>query len=379
VINIGLDIGSISLKLAAVGRREDAAAFDTLLAKGKSFVALPPPLAGGLEGPAALSHYRRIHYSPIQSAFDLLKEFYDLVPESQVEGIRVTGTASPLIARILGIYLENEFKAIARAVALFYPEVRTVFEMGGASSKYLLLDPVAGSERLGILDYSSQGECAAGTGSFLDQQASRLQYRVEEIGEVVCRAGCAARIAGRCSVFAKSDMVHAQQKGYSTEEILKGLCEAVARNFKSGIAKGKPVVPPVAFIGAVAQNGGVRDALAQVFRLEPADLFVPELYAWLGALGTALLEQQDWRKRSFKSIHQLQQHVAEKKPVGTQPLNLENVLLLRDRVQAVRLPAGPGRVRAYLGIDVGSVSTNFAVLDDDCRLLHEIYLRTVGR
>src|SRR3989338_11076018 len=73
VINIGLDIGSISLKLAAVGRREDAAAFDTLLAKGKSFVALPPPLAGGLEGPAALSHYRRIHYSPIQSAFDLLK------------------------------------------------------------------------------------------------------------------------------------------------------------------------------------------------------------------------------------------------------------------------------------------------------------------
>lgn len=379
MINIGLDIGSISLKLAAVGRREDAAAFDTLLAKGKSFVALPPPLAGGLEGPAALSHYRRIHYSPIQSAFDLLKEFYDLVPESQVEGIRVTGTASPLIARILGIYLENEFKAIARAVALFYPEVRTVFEMGGASSKYLLLDPVAGSERLGILDYSSQGECAAGTGSFLDQQASRLQYRVEEIGEVVCRAGCAARIAGRCSVFAKSDMVHAQQKGYSTEEILKGLCEAVARNFKSGIAKGKPVVPPVAFIGAVAQNGGVRDALAQVFRLEPADLFVPELYAWLGALGTALLEQQDWRKRSFKSIHQLQQHVAEKKPVGTQPLNLENVLLLRDRVQAVRLPAGPGRVRAYLGIDVGSVSTNFAVLDDDCRLLHEIYLRTVGR
>jgi len=143
VINIGLDIGSISLKLAAVGRREDAAAFDTLLAKGKSFVALPPPLAGGLEGPAALSHYRRIHYSPIQSAFDLLKEFYDLVPESQVEGIRVTGAASPLIARILGIYLENEFKAIARAVALFYPEVRTVFEMGGASSKYLLLDPVA--------------------------------------------------------------------------------------------------------------------------------------------------------------------------------------------------------------------------------------------
>ena len=105
--------------------------------------------------------------------------------------------------------------------------------MGGEASKYLRLEPNAASKYLGILDYSTSGECAAGTGSFIDQQASRLLYQMEEVGPAACEASCAARIAGRCSVFAKSDMIHAQQKGYTTDQILRGLCDAVARNYKS--------------------------------------------------------------------------------------------------------------------------------------------------
>src|SRR5207244_11666609 len=148
--------------------------------------------------------------------------------------------------KILGRDVDNEFKAIARMMRDFYPRVQTVFEIGGESSKYIRLD--GGS----ILDYDRSGECAAGTGSFLDQQALRMKYSVDEVGDLVCQAGCAARIAGRCSVFAKSDMIHAQQKGYAPAEILRGLCDAVARNFKSGIVKGRPVIAPVALIGAVA-------------------------------------------------------------------------------------------------------------------------------
>ena len=90
-----------------------------------------------------LSRYRRIQGSPIQSTFDLLKELYDFLPEEDVEGIRVTGSGSQLIAKILGIYFENEFRAIAKGVRMFYPQVRTVFEMGGEASKYLRLDPNA--------------------------------------------------------------------------------------------------------------------------------------------------------------------------------------------------------------------------------------------
>src|SRR5512146_1462154 len=295
-INIGLDIGGVSLKMAAIGTEDDRPLMEQLTRARDDFFAAQFPADNPLAGrPLVLSRYRRIQGSPIQSTFDLLKEFYEHVPEQRVEGIRVTGSGSQLIARILGIYFENEFRAIAKGVRVFYPEVRTVFEMGGESSKYLRLEPTARSKYLGILDYSSSGDCAAGTGSFIDQQASRLLYGVEEVGPAACGASCAARIAGRCSVFAKSDMIHAQQKGYSTDQILRGLCDAVARNFKSAIVKGRDVVPPVAFVGGVAMNQGVRNAMLELFQLTPDQLFVPDYYCWLGALGAAIFEAGEVR------------------------------------------------------------------------------------
>ena len=382
-INIGLDIGAVSLKVAAIGTEEDKPFFDSLTERSESFFAREFPASSRFAGrPLVLSRYRKLQGSPIQSTFDLLKELYEHVPEQRVEGIRVTGSGSQLIAKILGIYFENEFRAIAKAVRLFHPEVRTVFEMGGEASKYLRLEPTARSKHLGIADYESSGDCAAGTGSFIEQQASRLLYSVEEVGAVACGASCAARVAGRCSVFAKTDMIHAQQKGYSTDQILRGLCDAVARNFKSSIVKGRHVVPPVVFIGAVALNQGVREALRQAFKLEESEFLVSPLYAWLGATGAAMLEAEEWRKRSFKHIHQLQQHQAAKKDFAcSEPLSMTNVVQLRDRVKPPVLPKlAPGeKIEAYLGIDVGSVSTNLVVLDAQGNVLKEIYLYTEGR
>src|SRR3954469_22212806 len=268
-INIGLDIGAISLKLAALGKPADRATLETLCTAHPEFrlIALD-------DRPLLLSDYRRISGSPIQSTYDLLRELYEVIPEDRVEGMRVTGSGSRTIAKVLGLFFENEFKAIARMISTWYPETRTIFELGGESSKYIRL------ENGGIQDYDRSGECAAGTGSFLDQQALRMQYSVEEIGGLVCQATCAARIAGRCSVFAKSDMIHAQQKGYSPSEILRGLCDAVARNYKSSIVKGRPAEAPIALIGAVSQNEGVTRAIREAFSLGPDDLLIPAEFAW---------------------------------------------------------------------------------------------------
>ncbi len=377
-INLGLDIGAISLKLAALGRSEDQPALEALCAAKPGFRLLEWDFEGR-RLPLALSEYRRMAGSPIQSTFDLLQEFYEVIPETRVEGIRVTGSGSRTIARIVGIYFENEFKAIARMMGRFYPEVRTVFEIGGESSKYIRLEPQPETGHAAITDYDRSGECAAGTGSFLDQQAQRMGYSVEEIGSVVTTAGCAARIAGRCSVFAKSDMIHAQQKGYKPEEILRGLCDAVARNFRASIVKGRPVEPPVAFIGAVSQNAGVRAALREVFSLGEDDLRVPPLYAWCGAIGAAILEAGERRKRSLRDIHRLSQHEAEDLVHDTQPLAMDRVILLRDRVPAYTPPPAGAPIPAYLGIDVGSVSTNLVAIDEFGNVIHDIYLRTAGR
>jgi activator of 2-hydroxyglutaryl-CoA dehydratase len=201
---------------------------------------------------------------------------------------------------------------------------------------------------------------------------------VEEVGELVCTAGCAARIAGRCSVFAKSDMIHAQQKGYSPAEILRGLCDAVARNYKSAIVKGRPVAAPVALIGAVSQNAGVTNALREAFGLSREQLIVPDEYAWCGAIGTAILEAEEPRKRSILEIHRLRQHDGEETLHDTTPLSTEHVVQLRDRVPVYVAPLVP-RLPAYLGLDIGSVSTNVVVIDEFGAVMHDVYLRTAGR
>src|ERR1017187_4279637 len=134
-INIGLDIGAISLKLAALGKPADRAILEALC---RAHPELRLTALG--DRPLALSDYRRISGSPIQSTYDLLQEFYEIVPENRVEGIRVTGSGSRTIAKVLGLFFENEFKAIARMIGTWYPQVRTVFEIGGESSKYIRLD-----------------------------------------------------------------------------------------------------------------------------------------------------------------------------------------------------------------------------------------------
>lgn len=393
---IGLDVGSTSVKLAAVLAPAESAELAPKLGESRTFRLVSPPAGtthASRENSIVVSDYRRSMGNPFQAALDLLRDFQQLLPDSYEGAIRITGSGSRRVAAMLNVPSENEFKAIARGVSTICPTVRTVFEMGGENSKYLLLDgPVNHSQdetaRLGelsagIIDYSTSSQCAAGTGSFIDQQASRLQYRVEDIGAVVLKTHAGARIAGRCSVFAKSDMIHAQQKGYSTAEVLKGLCEAVARNFKSNIVKGRKVVAPVAFIGGVSQNAGIAVALIEAFHLTRNDMIIPPLYAWMGAIGAALLADPV-RNQTIHCDLTIPTHNAASAPIShCEPLSLQDVLLLRDHPAASRtgsLPeVGTETIPAFLGIDIGSVSTNLALVDESGCLLHGIYLRTAGR
>jgi predicted CoA-substrate-specific enzyme activase len=380
-ISLGLDVGAVSVKLVAFGAPEDYPVLAHLAQASSSFFLPKLPKSSGLsERPVVFSIYRRLQGNPLQAALDLLQEFCDFVPEEAIASIRLTGSGGRTVARALDTGFENEFRALARSMHALYPQVRTVFEMGGETSKYIRLSATDGADHLGILDYQSSTECAAGTGSFIDQQASRLLYKVADVGAAACRASCAARVAGRCSVFAKTDIIHAQQKGYTADQILRGLCEAVARNFRSSIVKGRQVVSPVAFVGGVALNAGVRDAVRETFKLQESDFLVPELHCWMTALGASMLAAEEigkWTTGTFRRLHG-QTAGAEEFPT-TETLSLESVVLLRDRVPPIQLPEARSRVDAYLGIDVGSVSTNLVVIDSARNVLKEIYVPTAGR
>ncbi|MFB3852281.1 MAG: acyl-CoA dehydratase activase [Vicinamibacterales bacterium] len=379
-IHIGIDLGSASVKAALFTRDPAmAAAFERHAAS--QHLQWTGRLADAVGRPCwlAVTRYARIQGSPLRQARSLLDELVSMFGQDAIAGVAATGTGATLLQQVYGVARQNEFRAIAKAVELLLPSVNTLFEMGGENSKYILFERDGGKvARVGIADYQTNGDCAAGTGGFLDQQAGRLRFKVEEIGDIVLATKRAAQIAGRCSVFAKSDMIHAQQKGFTPEEVLKGLCDAVARNFKSAITKGKKIVPEVCFVGGVAANRGVVQALENAFGWPAGTILVPEHHESFGAIGAAVLSSEPGDARA-RPVAVAAAGAHDQQFPSAPPLSMDNVVLLRDQMVAVR-PEDIRDVReAFLGIDIGSVSTNLVVIDAECNVLKEIYLRTDAR
>jgi len=201
-----------------------------------------------------------------------------------IRGVGTTGSGRQLAGVIVGAdVVKNEITAHAVAAQKEVPNVQTVIEIGGQDSKIIII-------RDGVVtDFAMNTVCAAGTGSFLDHQADRLGIPIEEFGDYALRSTSAVRIAGRCSVFAESDMFHKQQMGYKTEDIIKGLCEALVRNYLNNIAKGKEIKPLVVFQGGVAANRGMKEAFEEALGYE---IYVPKYYNVMGAIGAALLARE---------------------------------------------------------------------------------------
>ena len=188
--------------------------------------------------------------------------------------------------------IKNEITAHAVAAATYIPNVQTILEIGGQDSKIIIL-------RDGIVtDFAMNTVCAAGTGSFLDHQAQRLNVPIEIFGETALKSENPARIAGRCGVFAESDLIHKQQLGYPVEDLLYGLCQALVRNYLSNLALGKEILPTVSFQGGVATNTGMVKAFEEALETE---IVVPQNHQTMGAIGAALLAMENHQYTNIKS------------------------------------------------------------------------------
>ena len=228
-----------------------------------------------------------------------------LSQEYQVAGVGTTGSARNLTAVIVGAdTVKNEITAHAVAAAQIVPDVQTVLEIGGQDSKIIII-------RNGVAsDFAMNTVCAAGTGSFLDQQAARLGVPIEEFGELALKAEHPVRIAGRCSVFAESDMIHKQQMGHGLPDIIAGLCEALVRNYLNNVGKGKEVLGPVVFQGGVAANAGMRQAFRKAVK---QDIVVPQHFGVMGAVGAAILAQEAVQRKgstNFRGTSLIKQEFA---------------------------------------------------------------------
>ncbi len=315
--------------------------------------------------------YRRHHGKPVDSLVAILSDLEGW------EGSRVslTGSSAQSASSIAGCKIINEVVALAASIPLYCPQVRSVIEMGGQDSKLLLFSQTPNG--LVFDDFSMNSVCAAGTGSFLDQQASRLGLKTEELGDLALQCTHPPRIAGRCSVFAKSDMIHLQQIGTPVSHIVAGLCFAVARNFKSSIASGRDFRPPVAFVGGVAANQGMVNAFREVLGSEFSDLIIPENYRCLTAAGAALAADEG----EFSVIdHDFTRRLLNiekrsSKATALHPLKSYSIIHPQSR----EIPENSSEP-VYLGIDVGSISTNLVAIGETSGdLLASEYLMTAGR
>ncbi|OEH85709.1 2-hydroxyglutaryl-CoA dehydratase [Desulfuribacillus stibiiarsenatis] len=257
-IYLGIDVGSVSTNIVAL---------DEL-------------------GKVIASLYLRTHGRPIQTVQNGMKLIMKELPEDvTIAGVGTTGSARNLTSIIAGgDVVKNEITAHAVAAQHLIPNVRTVIEIGGQDSKLILLENGI------ITDFAMNTVCAAGTGSFLDQQAARLGIPIEEFGTYALQSKADVRIAGRCGVFAESDMIHKQQIGCNIDDIIYGLCKALVRNYINNLAKGKKIVGPVIFQGGVAANAGLKKAFEEELGIE---IHIPEYFNVMGAIGSAILAKEE--------------------------------------------------------------------------------------
>ncbi|TET54895.1 MAG: 2-hydroxyglutaryl-CoA dehydratase [Actinobacteria bacterium] len=266
--HLGIDVGSVSTNLVVLNDKSDVVAWI----------------------------YNRTEGKPIKAAQKSLHEIKEFLPDNlDISSVGATGSARYLAGVVVGAdIVKNEITTHAVAAAHIVPDVRTVIEIGGQDSKIIIL-------RNGIvLDFAMNTVCAAGTGSFLDHQASRLSIPIEEFGRYALKSENPAHIAGRCTVFAESDMIHKQQVGAQLEDIIYGLCQALSRNYLNNLAKGKDLEGPIVFQGGVAANLGIRKAFEQTLEQK---INVPKYHHVMGAIGAAILAKESRpEKTKFKGF-----------------------------------------------------------------------------
>lgn len=295
---IGIDIGSISTKGVVLDAENRILASEYIWTEG----------------------------DPIGAAKKLLKlleEQFDKKKYS-ITAAGTTGSARKLVGDMIGAtVVKNEITAHAVGTTTLHPDVRTILEIGGQDSKIILVENGV------AVDYAMNTLCAAGTGSFLSSQSKRLGVDVEEFGKIALQSKHPTQIAARCTVFAESDLVHKIQMGHAKEDIIAGLCQAVASNYLNNVGKGKKIKAPIVFQGGVSKNIGVVDAFQKALG---CDIVVDEIGHLMGAFGIAILAARSSKRIQFDFAVENMEFRTREINCGKCPNHCEIICMYRDGV-----------------------------------------------
>jgi predicted CoA-substrate-specific enzyme activase len=358
---VGIDVGSVSLNCIVINKSKEVV----------------------FEFP-----YKR-HFGKIdEEILNLVEQLFKKFGETNIRSISFTGNHGQKLAEKLGVFYE--FESISQVLGVIHlnPDARSLICMGGQDTALFQIYHDDGGWELE--SFNANGPCASGTGSFIDQQAERLatplyekrketsQNHIDQILGDFIRLGLKseqpANVACRCTVFTKSDMIHLQNKGEKLEDIIYGLHVGNARNYISTIVSNQKLEDPIVFVGGLSKN----ELQVRAFKAYYPNLIIPPYSTSAGALGVALKAIELKKSDAFNLEDLRQSNLCGNITVP----RAEPLVLRKTRMPDSEKPPGkflPKKIKACLGIDIGSTTTKYALIDEHYRLIHKCYVHTQGK
>ena len=343
MVKLGLDIGSTTIKCVILNEKEEL----------------------------VFSNYKR-HYSHIKESIqEIIKDLknHKLIDEEIILGI--SGSAGMGIAEGCGVTFVQEVYATRIAANRLIPGTDCIIELGGEDAKILFLT--------NGMEVRMNGTCAGGTGAFIDQMATLLNVDITEVNELAKSHTKIYPIASRCGVFAKSDIQPLLNQGASKNDISASIFHAVANQTIGGLAQGREIKGNVAYLGGpLTFMSELRNSFDEILKTKGT---FPENSLYFVALGTAYASKDVYKVDEF--LNKLEEYSSIAKYAFNEPLfkneeelNEFNIRHAKDKVEVLTLEGYEGPL--YLGIDSGSTTLKFVLIDENENIRFASYNQNKG-
>ena len=339
-----------------------------------------------------LSNYKRHNAAQAQSVQDALAFFEDKFPNTRIR-LALTGSGAKHLAEALGCCYIQEVVANSIALQKEYDNVGTAIELGGQDAKMIFFRRDPATQTLNVADMRMNGSCAGGTGAFIDEIASILKVPVEEFNELASQGSCIYDISGRCGVYAKTDIQPLLNQGISRQDLALSSFHAIAKQTIGGLAQGLDIQKPVVFEGGpLTFNPTLVNVFAKRLGLTPEETLRPTHPEIMIAYGAALsldgmfAGNSSWyMPKHYLELLENSELRAHLQASADGPLFFESEeehRAFNERHQLPEftpyVPQKGETIHAYLGIDSGSTTTKFVLMDEDENILDSFYAPNEG-
>ncbi len=324
-----------------------------------------------IDNDKVIKYFYQTHQGNIRQTFiNIIKEIYDLYGKDAISMVGICGNYDIKMMKTIDCILAG-----VEANKFLNTGCRNILNIGCESYSLTILD-----DKYNYIEHSVNPLCASGTGSFIDHQAERMNLTPESLSELAYNFdGNPPSIATRCAVFAKSDIIHSQAKGYSIDAICAGLCEGMALSVLSNLLKGRTLYGNIILTGGVSKN---KKIVSELSKLLNSKINVIEYSPIFNAIGAALMANN----KNF-NIEMIAESIAEKKAVREKlilkkenyPDFNEDVIFVDDGVEITNYKnPDESDCNIYIGLDIGSTSTKAVLLDRNGNVLAGFYTKTAG-